>query len=210
MDSRAWRTGGCARRRGYRGRMTRRARSGAWAAASVLALAGVLAACAPEPGEAGPSPTATPTVAAKRTPTASPTPDAPQVPTDCRAILNAGVLDQLAGVPLNDPSLGASGVQGDGSLVCVWGASPAAVLRTSISAISRGPALDMLNGLLAEGYACYTPDGGTRCEKSWFREPDLVPEGRTLFWREDVLVDTAFTGLAPDGYTAAIVGSVFG
>jgi hypothetical protein len=45
----------------------------------------------------------------------------------------------------------------------------------------------MLNGLLSEGYACYTPDGGTRCEKTWFSEPDLIPEGRTLFWRGDVL-----------------------
>ncbi len=50
----------------------------------------------------------------------------------------------------------------------------------------------MLNGLAsAEGYTCYTPDGGTRCEKTWFSEPDLIPaEGRTLFWRDDVLIDT--------------------
>ena len=30
----------------------------------------------------------------------------------------------------------------------------------------------MLNGLADdEGYTCYTPDGGTRCEKTWQNEP---------------------------------------
>lgn len=175
-----------------------------------MLLAAVLTACVPEPGAAGPSPTASPTATATRTPFPTPTAEAARVPTDCREILTPAVLDQLSTVPLNDPSFGASGVQGDGSLVCVWGATPASVLRTTISAMSRGPALDMLNGLLAEGFACYTPDEGTRCEKTWFSEPDLIPEGRTLFWRDDILIDTSFTELAPSGYTAAIVGSVFG
>jgi hypothetical protein len=185
-------------------------RRSATAAATALLLALALTACVPEPDAAGPSPTASQTAAATRTPAPTPTAEAARVPTDCRAMLTPAVLDQLAAVPLNDPALGASGVQGDGSLVCVWGASSASVLRTTISMMSRGPALDMLNGLLAEGYACYTPDGGTRCEKTWFSEPDLIPEGRTLFWRDDVLIDSSFTNLAPSGYTAAIVGSVFG
>ena len=82
---------------------------------------------------------------------------------------------------------------------------------TTISRAARGPALDLLNGFAAEGYACYTPDGGTRCEKTWFSEArPLIPQGRTLFWREDVLIDTAFSNLAPSGYTSAIVAGVFG
>lgn len=186
----------------------------ACAAASVLVIAAALTGCVPEPGTT-PGPDAggvSPTASRTATPSASPSSTLVPIPSDCRAILSSGVLDQLGGIPLNDPALGASGVQADGSLICIWGdpAVPGTVLRTVIAYASRGPALDMLNGLLAEGYACYTPDGGTRCEKTWFSEPDLIPEGRTLFWREDVLIDSSFTNLAPRGYTAAIVGSVFG
>ena len=186
----------------------------ACAAASVLVFAAVLTGCVPEPGTTpGPDAAgASPSASRTPTPSASPSATLVPIPTDCRAILSSGVLDQLGSMPLNDPALGPSGVQGDGSLICIWGdpAVPGTVLRTTIAYASRGPALDMLNGLLAEGYACYTPDGGTRCEKTWFSEPDLIPEGRTLFWREDVMIDSSFTNLAPSGYTAAIVGSVFG
>lgn len=186
----------------------------ACAAASVLVIAAVLAGCVPEPGADAGSSSATPTATRSATPSPSPTASSilVPIPTDCREILTAGVLEQLGAIPLNDPALPPSGVQADGSLICVWGdpAVPGTVLRTTIAYTSRGPALDMLNGLLAEGYACYTPDGGTRCEKTWFSEPDLIPEGRTLFWREDVLIDSSFTNLAPSGYTSAIVADVFG
>ena len=127
-------------------------------------------------------------------------------------MLSADVLAQLSGVPLNDPAFGSSGTQSDGSLICVW-ADPAAApvaLTTAISFLSRGPALDTLNGFQADGYVCYPSDGGTRCEKTWFSEPDPLPAGRTLFWRDDILIDTQFTDLAPDGYTAAIVAGIFG
>jgi len=186
----------------------------ACAAASVIVIAAALSACAPQPRTPpGPNPpSASPT--GSDTPTRSPAPStaAVPIPADCREILTTGVLDQLGAIALNDPAFGPSGVQSDGSLICIWGdpAVPGTVLRTTIAYMSRGPALDMLNGLLAEGFACYTPDGGTRCEKTWFSEPDLIPEGRTLFWREDVLIDSSFTNLAPSGYTAAIVASVFG
>lgn len=127
-------------------------------------------------------------------------------------MLSAAVLEQLGEIPLNDPAFGPSGAQAGGGLICVWG-DPAAVstgLTTTIMYVSRGPALDMLNGLLAEGYACYTPDGGTRCERTWFSEPDLLPQGRTLFWRDDILIDTQFSNLAPSGYTAEIITSIWG
>ena len=185
----------------------------AWAAASLLVLSIALAACVPEPGTS-PAPQAadaSPTRSADPTRSATPTPTLIPLPSDCRAMLTPGVLEQLGGIPLNDPALGSSGVQTDGSLVCIWGDPAAAgtALTTTISYASRGPALDMLNGLLAEGYKCYTPDGGTRCEKTWFSEPDLIPEGRTLFWRQDVLIDSSFRNLAPSGYTAAIVASIY-
>ena len=137
--------------------------------------------------------------------------DPVRIPADCREILSASVLDELSGVALNDPAVGPSGPQADGSLVCVWGDPASAThLTTTLTYVSRGPALDMLNGMLADGFACYTPDGGTRCEKTWFSEPDLLPQGRTLFWRQDVLIDTQFSTLAPGGYTTAIVESLYG
>ena len=185
----------------------------ACAAASVLVIAAALSACLPEPGSTpGPSAAgASATASPARTPSPTPSATTVAIPTDCREILSSGVLEQLGTTPLNDPALGASGVQADGSLICIWGdpAVPGTALTTTIAYMSRGPALDMLNGLLSEGYTCYTPDGGTRCEKTWFSEPDLIPEGRTLFWRQDVLIDSAFTNLAPSGYTAAIVAAVF-
>lgn len=128
-------------------------------------------------------------------------------------MLTAAVLAELDGVPLNDPAFGPSGPQDDGSLICAWGdpAADTTKLVTTISAVSRGPALDMLNALVAdEGFTCYTPDGGTRCEKTWPNEVYPVTDGRTLFWRDDILIDSRYSNLAPSGYTAAIVASVFG
>jgi hypothetical protein len=185
----------------------------AGAAASLLAFSAVLSACVPEPGTTpGPDAAgASPSRSAAPAPSATLSPTLVPIPVDCRAMLTPGVLEQLSSVPLNDPALGPSGAQPDGSLVCLWGdpAVPGTALTTTISYASRGPALDMLNGLVSEGYECYTPDGGTRCEKTWFSEPDLIPEGRTLFWRQDVLIDSSFRNLAPNGYTAAIVATVF-
>ena len=84
-------------------------------------------------------------------------------------------------------------------------------LRTTIAAMSRGPALDLMNKLADENaFTCYTPDGGTRCEATWQDEVYPVTDGRTVFWRDDILIDTTFSNLAPSGYTAAIVERVFG
>lgn len=199
----------------------RRVRRAAAAASVLLALA-ALAACAPESGTgSSPSPVSSATATESATPTpiptrADPTPTAgarPDLPTDCRAILTDDVLDQLAGTPLNDPAFGSSGVQPDGSLICIWGdpAADTTALGTTITYVSRGPALDMLNQLAdEEGFTCFTPDGGTRCEKTWPNETYPVIDGRTLFWREDVLIDTKFSNLAPTGYTSAIIAYIFG
>ena len=115
-------------------------------------------------------------------------------------------------VPLNDPAFGSSGVQEDGTLVCIW-ADPLPTtthLTTKISAMSRGPRSGLLNGLADQhGFTCYTPNGGTRCESTWQDEKYPVTDGRTVFWRDDILIDTSFSNLAPRGYTAAIVESVF-
>jgi len=189
------------------------------AGAAVFAVAAVLAlsACAPEddgstapaspPSESAPAATATPI------PTITPTVAPVAIPTDCRAMLSADVQAQLASVPLNDPSVGPSGPQSDGSLICVW-RDPSAdttQLQTRITRMDRGPALDMLNELVAtQGFSCYTPDDGTRCEKTWINDKYPVNDGRTLFYRDDVLIDTQYSNLAPTGYTASIITSIFG
>lgn len=184
---------------------------------AVLVGAAVLAltACAPAAEEAAPAPSAS--VSSSPTPSNIPTfsraPTEVRLPADCKAMLSVDVLAQLGTIPLNDPALGPSGVQPDGSITCIW-RDPAADttgLSTTISRMNRGPALDMLNDLVAtQGFSCYTPDGGTRCEKTWINATYPVNDGRTLYWRDDVLIDTQYSNLAPTGYTASIIASIFG
>ncbi|MBS1907862.1 MAG: hypothetical protein JST33_15160 [Actinobacteria bacterium] len=195
-------------------------------ALAALALAAALAGCTPTtPGAAaspagtaggsGPAPTATKTPSPGTTGTPTPTPTTAPValPTDCKAILSADVLSRLGDTPLNSPVYGPSGVQSDGSLICIW-ADPKADttnITTTISRKYRGEALEMLNGLVkTEGFTCYTPDKGTRCEKEWQDPKYPVTDGRTLFWRDDVLIDTRYSNLSPNGYTSSIVASIFG
>lgn len=122
------------------------------------------------------------------------------------------MLAQLDGIPLNDSAFGPSGVGDDGTLTCIWADPKADTTRlvTTISLMNRGPALDMLNALVAdEGFTCFTPDGGTRCEKTWPNTQYPVTDGRTLFWRDDVLIDSEYSNLAPEGYTSSIVAHLF-
>lgn len=191
---------------------TRRRRT-VWA---VLLLAGVLAGCSSPPPTETPEPAPAETGTGTETPGPAPVTtrpaDAVALPTDCRAILSDGVLAQLDGVPLNDEAFGDSGVLADGSLRCIWGdpAADTTSLVTEITAMRRGPALDMLNELADdEGFLCYSPDEGTRCEKTWANESYPVTDGRTLYWRDDILIDTRYSNLAPSGYTTSIVKSIF-
>ncbi|MEJ1922019.1 hypothetical protein [Microbacterium sp. KHB019] len=186
------------------------------AAAMLLALA--LVGCTPAQTTPSPSGSASgsagPSTAASASPEPSETPaaDAIPIPDDCRALVSDDVLAQLDGIPLNDPDVGATGIQPDGSLLCIW-RDPRAdttALATTISHLNRGPALDMLNELAdEEGFTCFTPDDGTRCEKTWKNDTYPVTDGRTLFWREGVLIDTSYSNLAPSGYTSSIVAHLF-
>ena len=164
-----------------------------------------------------PSPIETQTPDATGAPSGSPSPSATpavlvEIPTDCAGMLSEDVLAQLAGTPLNDPAFGESGPQPDGSLICIW-ADPAADttgLTTEITRMNSGPALDMLNGLAAdEGFNCYSPDEGTRCEKEFPNPQYPVTDGRTLYFRDDILIDTRYSNLAPTGYTASIVAFIW-
>ncbi|WP_295034496.1 hypothetical protein [uncultured Microbacterium sp.] len=189
---------------------------------AALSLAAALTACSPTAPGSSPtgggatsgstSGSSTPTPQ-KTSPSPSPSATSAALPADCKALLSADVLSQLGDTPLNSPVFGPSGVQSDGSLICIW-ADPKAdttSITTTISRKYRGEALDMLNGLVkTEGFSCYTPAQGTRCEKEWPDPTYPVTDGRTLFWRDDVLIDTRYSNLAPAGYTSSIVASIFG
>lgn len=165
------------------------------------------------PSESGePSSSSSPDGSASPSPSPTPTETPIALPSDCRAILSDDVLAQLDGIPLNDAAFGPSGVGDDGTLTCIWADPKADTTRlvTTISLMNRGPALDMLNALVAdEGFTCFTPDGGTRCEKTWPNTQYPVTDGRTLFWRDDVLIDSEYSNLAPEGYTSSIVAHLF-
>lgn len=127
-------------------------------------------------------------------------------------MLSPEVLAQLEDVPLNDKAFGPSGTMKDGSLKCVWGDPQADTtgLVTTIEHKRSGAALEQLNALMAEGFTCYTPDDGTRCEKVWKNKTYPVTDGRTLFYRQGVLIDTQYSNLAPNGYTDSIIASIWG
>lgn len=129
-------------------------------------------------------------------------------------MLTEPVLAEFGDIPLNDPAWGATGVMPDGSLKCIWaqpGALDSTSLTTVISRVNRGPALEMLNGLVTQqAFTCYQPDTGTRCEKQWPNATHPVTDGRTLYWRDDILIDTSYSNLSPAGYTNTIVESIFG
>ncbi|MEN2738294.1 hypothetical protein ABCS02_10925 [Microbacterium sp. X-17] len=179
-----------------------------------LALAAVvLSACVPEPSAVPTGPESTATASPSPTATPSPTPTLIALPTDCRAVLGPEVLTQLDGVLLNDPGFGSdAGRQPDGSMHCIWGRAytDTGRLWTAFSYLDRAPALDMLDELQKdEGFTCFTSDGGTRCEKTWADATSPVMDGRTLFWRDGVLIDTRYSIIAPTGYTSSLIAHLW-
>lgn len=187
------------------------------AVAAVLVLAGCAGTPAPDATTTGadtaPSPRPTPSVSITPFPLgqASSTTALPaDLPQGCRDLLDDAVLAQLEGVPLNAEGMG-GGIRSDSSRVCVWGEPGAATTRL-VTVIGYSPdreARDALFALGADGFTCYEPQGGIRCEKTW-QDPNLpVENGRTLFYRDGVIVDTQYSNLAPTGYTNAIIDALW-
>ena len=132
------------------------------------------------------------------------------LPQGCRDILDDAVLAQLEGVTLNAEGMG-GGIRADSARVCVWGEPGAAATRL-VTVIGYSPereARDALYALGSDGYTCYEPQGGIRCEKTWEHPTLPVEEGRTLFYRDGVIVDTQYSNLAPTGYTDAIIDALW-
>jgi len=179
----------------------------------------VLAGCVAEPDpapptitDATPSPAATPTVSA---PEILPFPTGPSesttaLPQDCRDVVPENILADLEGIPLNAPGMG-GGIRPDSTRVCVW-ADPGATVTRLITVIGYSPyraASDALYELGRSGYTCYEPRGGVRCEMTWQHETLPVTEGRTLFYRDGVIIDTQYANLAPEGYTSALINALW-
>lgn len=200
------------RKRGGAGR----AAAAVMAVVAAVSLAGCVAEPAPAPtGSAGapsasPAPQATPTGPVLLDfpfgPAASTTP----LPNDCREILTDSVLAELDGVPLNAPGMG-GGIRPDSTRVCAWG-EPGAAATWLVTLIGFSPyreASDALYELGREGYTCYEPGGGIRCERTWEHETLPVTQGRTLYYRDGIIVDTQYSNLAPAGYTTAIINALW-
>lgn len=132
------------------------------------------------------------------------------LPDDCRAILTDSVLAELDGVPLNAPGMG-GGIRPDSSRVCAWG-DPGAAATWLVTVIGFSPyreASDALYALNGEGYTCYEPGGGIRCERTWEHPTLPVTQGRTIYYRDGIVVDTQYSNLAPAGYTNAVIDALW-
>lgn len=173
----------------------------------------------PQTARPSASPEATPTAPgaspaeASETPLApvEPIPGQPPIPTDCRAILTPEVLDQLANVTLNHPEYGdETGPQPDGSLLCMWGEpnDPNNMLVTQISRPAGDVASELLASAQEAGLECTEGEGAVRCSGEYTVEGS-PPVGRTVFTRDGILIDTQYMNLAPDGYTNAIIASMW-
>lgn len=163
-----------------------------------------------ETSTAAPTPTPTPTGPALADFPFGPSVSTTPLPQDCRAILTDSVLAELDGVPLNAPGMG-GGIRPDSTRVCAWG-DPGAAATWLVTLIGFSPyreATDALYELGRDGYTCYEPDGGVRCERTWEHETLPVTQGRTLYYRDGVIVDTQYSHLAPVGYTTAIIDALW-
>jgi len=198
----------------------RRARIGrALGAAAAALLALSVAACAPEPDAAPPVPTdaASATPRPTLTPVAiadfpfGPSTSTTPLPSDCESILTPGIRASLEGIPLNAPGMG-GGIRPDSSRVCVW-ADPGASRTSLVTVVGYSPERDARDALyllgVDDGYLCYEPDHGLRCEKSG-KDALGLSQGRTVFWRDGVAIDTQYRNLAPQGYTDGIVKAIWG
>lgn len=216
----------------YRGGMPHRLRpharptARACLAVGVVALAAALVTgCAgtPDPSQSEPTASSDASASAAATPTPGPSlapfPMGPStsttalpadLPQGCRDLLDADVLAQLDGVPLNAEGMG-GGIRSDSSRVCVWG-EPGAAATWLVTVIGYSPdreARDALYELGNEGYTCYEPRGGIRCESTWENGTLPLQQGRTLFYRDGVIVDTQFSNLAPAGYTDSVIDALW-
>ena len=126
----------------------------------------------------------------------------PQIPSDCREILSDDVLAELGGTPLERSGLRAVRANWpDGSLVCIW-ADPAADttgLTDDDHQCRARSALEQLNALATTRASRATRPTAARAARRRGRTSSIpVIDGRTVFWRDDILVDTTYSDLCAE------------
>lgn len=128
-------------------------------------------------------------------------------------MLTPEVLAQLDGVvPLNHPDYGDFvGPQANGSLVCMWSepSNASVMLMTEISKMTPHEASVVLGEARDAGLECTELDIAVRCSGELVIEGISDPVGHTLFVRGGIVIDTQFVNLAPEGYTNAIIASIW-
>lgn len=189
--------------------------------ASVLAVVGLVwAGLALTPGESSAELRAQPSSSPAATVPPSPSPSI--IPANCAEVYSTDWASQLDPYVLNpdwakaQPSIGTNDValkqllSPNVRLTCQWGKPEGGSdvgLVTSLAQIDSETESLVKSRLNALGWTCYDSSGGVRCvtegsdaNGSW---------GESQFLREGVWIATRWSNLAPDGYTADIVSTLW-
>lgn len=182
----------------------------------LLVIIGVLT--SPTGLVAAPRPTPTFSPAA----TVPPSPEPSIIPSSCEQIYTRDWQEELAPIALNPAWTDKTAAVGtadvalkqlltpDTMLTCQWGkeSGPSTVgIVTSLAQIDSETDSLVKSRLNALGWTCYDSSGGVRCitegtdtNGAW---------GESHFIRDGVWIATRWSNLAPDGYTADIVSTLW-
>ena len=182
----------------------------------ILVVLGVLLTPSHQPAISRPIPSSSPSA------TVPPSPEPSIIPATCADIYTRDWESQLAPIVLNpewtqkSPSVGTADVAlkqllvPNSKLTCQWGKAtgPSDVgLVTTLAQID--PETDSLvrSRLNTLGWTCFDSAGGVRCVTEGSDANGTW--GESHFLRDGVWISTRWSNLAPDGYTADIVGTLW-
>ncbi len=193
-------------------------------ASLVIGVATGLSGCVPDEQPAASTPAGEPTPAA----TSPVTPDDESalvaVPASCDQLVPDDVRTRLAQLSLNDPKAQTDGLrsglanadlaklaESKRELACVWRNtdSDTTFLRTTVVRINGGDGAAAVKLLTDDRIQCYPAHEGLRCEYTTDRKDPAIEFGETHYFRDDLWIATAWSNVAPPGYTAAIVDTLW-
>lgn len=196
---------------------------------TLVATTALAVGCLPEP-EPGATPTttdaatsgATPT-ASSATPTATPD-DSFAFPSDCEAAYTPEMFATLESTvpPLNDPGTTMTSTEvvaaievlsgAEQTIRCSWGPPSERGMATNVTVVTPAQAETITDALVNEGFSTEDLEGGTlhRLERETLTlDDEIIPLGETHYLRDDVWVSTRWITVNPDGYTEAIIASLW-
>lgn len=195
----------------------------------VAALAVITTACVPEPAATStPSPTASaalPSPTPSATETIAPGDDGMALPATCEDVYTPEMLATLQAevAPLNDPGTTMSSTEnataleilasGTPTLRCSWGPPSERGMSTNITIVGADQAGAIADALTGSGFSATELAGGTLYEYSQemvTQDDVLVELGETHYLRGDGWVATRWINVDPEGYTEAIVSTLWG